>query len=97
MFCDSYRSRIQDVQDVLKQIFRMLGPRLFQILKMLYVRSVEISENKIFENDPFFLELVVVIWCLPNSKELALGVMVTSARSENHDNGGFWGFPKMNP
>ena len=43
-----------------------------------------------------FLEFFGVIWCLQSQEELVLGAMVTSTGPENHENGGFSGFPKWN-
>ena len=34
---------------------------------------------------------------VPKPNIIVFGVMVTSARSENHENDGFSAFPKMNP
>ena len=42
------------------------------------------------------LEIFGVIWCPQNQILLVLGVMVTSARSEQNEHEGFSGFPEIN-
>ena len=70
---------------------KVLGTHIFDCLK------VACFQNNIVESDVGCSWILKVSWCLQNREELVLGDMVTSARSRNHENDEFSGFPIMNP
>ena len=96
MVVDRYWSHIQDYQEFLQWIFRMFRPLPIPFSKIWNFCNLEISTiicfQKGFGNS---VELLAVIWRLQNWKELVGEIMVTSARSENHENKGLSGSPKM--
>ena len=78
VFLDRYRSHIQDSQEFIRRtIFRISRPRLFIFKKKSQFRDFPTGLGN-------FLALFDIVWCLP--KKLVVGVMVTSTRSENHEN-----------
>ena len=86
---------------VSKHIRRNFGffvPVVYNISKSSEPCFFRFPQIRFSENDSgLFLELFGVSWCLHNQEYLVFGVMVTSARSRNHENDGFSGSSKMNP
>ena len=66
--------------------------------QILEFQDVDISNTDIFPDLlSNFLELFEVSWCRQIWNNWLLEVVDTSEKSENHENDGFSGFPKMNP
>ena len=94
---DRYCSHIQYVQEISRRLVRIFGPRLFHIFNIFDVRHLYIPHKHVSQKMFRFVlfEILHAIWCIQSWRQLVLGVMVTSTRSENHANEGRSGFPKI--